>query len=152
MITTILSRLYITTINLVYNIKVLNITQRLLSLLLAFLAPIKELFYLMFFFLITNLITGILKNVVKDKQKLSVQKMRYTLEKFLSYLVIMIMAYSFEHIIINTTNLYATRFITGLIALVEFKSVTENLEYYTNKKIFSEIYKKVEKIFTKSKL
>jgi len=130
------------------NIKVLTVFEKVLSLVIAFLYPVKELFYLMFVFLLINSVSGIYKNVIRNKEKFSTKKFRCTFEKLISYLIMILLIYIFENILLHSSGYYITRIVTGLVVLIEFKGITENFDFITGQKVFTKIFKEVNKLFT----
>ena len=129
------------------DIEILGSIYKLISLILGFLAPLKILFHLMFFFLIVNFISGVYKNCFINKEKLNPKKIRYTIEKTGIYILIITMIWLFELHIIGTDSLYISRTIVGLMLLAEFKSATENFDSIIHTEFFTTVYKQLLKIF-----
>ena len=144
-----LSRIYTGTIDSLCNISTLDWLYKVLSLIFGFLSPLKVLFHLMFFFLLMNTFSGVYKSMVIRKEKFDTKKFRHVFEKLASYIIIMSMCYAFELTILGIDDIYITRIITGLIAMVEFKSTSENLENITGLKVFTTIYRRIEELFRK---
>lgn len=134
-----------------HNMSILSSIFKIFSIIIGILAPLKTIFHVMFFFLIINFITGVYKNCIVHKQRLEPKKIKHTVEKFASYIIILIMIWLFEVHIVNLKEMYIVRTIVALMLMAEFKSVTDNLDDIVGTKIFTTIYKHLNKLF-KNKL
>jgi uncharacterized membrane protein YiaA len=59
-----------------------------------------------------------------------------------------LLIYIFENILLHSSGYYITRIVTGLVVLIEFKGITENLDFIAGQKVFTKIFKEVNKLFT----
>lgn len=96
-------------------------------------------------FIFVDLLTGLWK-ALKLKEKITSKALRRTIEKLISYLLVIMLAKILDKTIINIEAISLHTIVAGLIFLVEFKSVTENMGIITGNKIFSEIYSTVSQI------
>jgi phage-related holin len=119
-----------------------------LSGIMAYFTPISMVLLVLLIFVIVDFVTGILASR-KLKIPVKSKNMRATITKLLCYFIIVIMAFFIQKEIIKYEWFEIMNIVAGLIALAEFKSITENMEVLTGNKIFTRIFKTINDIFKK---
>lgn len=122
----------------------------ILSFFMSLLVQEKALFLTMIVFVFVDLITGIWK-AFKIKDKITSKALRRTIEKLLTYFLVILLAKLFDEHVLQIKVVELHTIVAGIIFLVEFKSVTENMAEITGNKVFTKIYDVVEKLFDKTK-
>lgn len=107
---------------------------KLVLLVLAFLAPIKQIIIATLFLISMDFVTGILASKVK-RHKISSARMSQTIGKILVYLTTIIVVHVVnEYMLFGSDVLPLEGFVSGFIALTELKSILENLDAATKSK------------------
>lgn len=122
---------------------------------MAYLAPISGLFYLLLFLVVADLITAImrdwkLKNSKTLKQKIrrvESRKLRRTVVKFFLYLLFIISAYSIPTICFHN-GFYLAEISTAFISIIELKSLCENMDYINGSDIFTSLFKRIRNVIS----
>lgn len=105
---------------------------------LAFLAPMKVTFIVMFIVILCDLITGIWASKVKNIH-ISSRRLRKSVAKVLMYFQVIFLLFIIEYGIFNDLGINIWRFIAGFICFVELFSIAENATIITGNKIFIKI-------------
>lgn len=109
----------------------------LLTYVLTIITPIVKLMLAVGFLVLSDFITGMLA-ARKRGEELTSKKMRPTVTKGASYMIAIVAAYTIEKLGIGFE---AAKVVTGLIALMELKSLDENIEVLTGKSLFKKFLK-----------
>lgn len=111
--------------------------QSILVSLVAVFAPIKAILLVTIFLIIADLISGIMA-ASKRGEKISSAGLRRTISKFLVYNLAVISGFLVEQYMV--ANLFPiSKLIAGVIAMVELKSILENLNSINGTDIFKTI-------------
>lgn len=103
----------------------------------AYLAPMKEVFYCMLFFIVADLIVGIVASS-KNGIGRSSRRARASLQKLLCYMGAILLCYVAENTFTGE-GIGSYKWIGGFICLVEFISILENMATITGNPIFLKI-------------
>ncbi len=109
----------------------------LIGFLAAFFAPIYMSMFIVGLFIVGDTVTGILK-AKKLKQPITSRKLSAVLTKMLTYQLLVAVSHGIEIAIIDVPVL---KVVMGSIALVEFKSMLENISSYLGKDIVKYLLK-----------
>jgi len=118
---------------------------------LAYFAEIQNLFHAVLVFMAIDWVTGVYASFkyrsreidyINDKPTkrpwFVASKMRYSIEKFVFYMLAIAMAYVFRKEFIE--GIYLAKIVAGYIAITELKSIFENISRIMGVKIFNEIW------------
>lgn len=120
---------------------------------LGLLAPIAPLVHLVIFLVFVDLITAIWKGFKDDKVKGLIAKIRYirpnklrrTLVKLILYILSITIAYLIPFVCFNHSFYIAETF-TAYIALIESKSIAENMDLISGTDRFTYLFRKFQKM------
>jgi hypothetical protein len=90
------------------------------------------------FLVLTDFATGMLA-AKKRGEVISSRKMRPTITKGIGYMAAILVAHTFEKSFMPDLN--CLKIVSGLIALIELKSLDENLKDLTGKSFFKQFFK-----------
>lgn len=109
----------------------------LLSVIIAFIAPIKPLMIVVGLFIVIDTITGIYK-VFKTKEKFSSRKLSRTISKMVLYLACIILIFSLDKLLLGelissfvTVQFFTTKVVAMFLVTVELISIRENIKAAT---------------------
>ena len=105
---------------------------------IVYFTPVFPVLFGLGFLVLTDFVTGILASK-KRGEVISSKKMRPTVTKGIGYMVAILVAHTFEKSFMP--ELEAMKVVSGLIALVELKSLDENLKDLTGKSFFKQFFK-----------
>ena len=108
-----------------------------LTYVVAVLSPIVKLMVGIGFLVVADFITGIIA-ARKRGEEITSKKMRPTVAKGASYMIAIIAAYTLEKL---GLGFEAAKIVAGLIALMEVKSLDENMYTITGKSLFKKFLK-----------
>ena len=106
--------------------------------LVSYFTPIFPLMFSIGLLIMLDFFTGIQK-ARKLGEEITSKKMRPTITKGLGYMASILAAHVFEHVV---PGLETTKIVTGLIAVIELKSLDENLRVITGKSLFKQFTKR----------
>ncbi len=106
---------------------------------LAYLAPMYEIFAVMFGFVIADLITGIMASR-KRRVACSSRRLRISIEKVFGYVGVLLLIYAAQRAF-GAEWLCGEKVIGGFICLVELLSILENLATITERPIYLKLIK-----------
>ena len=109
--------------------------------LIAIFAPLKPILLAVTFLVLVDMITGIW-SAVKNKQKVTSAKMGRTISKFLVYNLCVISAFILEQYLIDGL-IPVSKLVSGVIGMVEVKSILENANKITGINIFREVIQRL---------
>lgn len=115
--------------------------QQLLIASLAALAPIKAIIVSVGILILADLITGIMA-AHKRGEKISSAAMRRTISKMFVYQLTVISGFLLEKYLLDGV-LPIAKIVAGVIGMVEFKSMLENVNKITGLDLLSEFIKKI---------
>ncbi len=107
---------------------------------IAVFTPIKPMLLVVGFLILIDLFTGILRSL-KVREKITSTKLRRTIGKMLAYQLAIITGFVLEKYLIDGMVPVA-KMVAAVIGITEFKSILENTEAITEKKIFKDIIEK----------
>lgn len=106
----------------------------------SYMANIKHLFHVMAALVLIDLITGIWKSVkLSGWKSIKSRTMKRSVIKLTAYTLAIISTYIIEKEII-LSGIYISRFVVGLICMVEAASIFENLSEITGNNVFLKIF------------
>jgi hypothetical protein len=131
-----------------------NLKTYILSILLASLAfftDFKMLFVLIFVLTNIDLVTGIMKyfkvnnviGIVNKFRSIKSALLKRTITKEFVYILFFMCCCMVEKILFKNDGYYFSKFVAGSIAVVELRSIAENMDFITGETIFSKITKKL---------
>lgn len=97
-----------------------------------FLIPIKEYLLLLLFIMTADMVTGIWASI-RRKDPIRSNRLRGSVTKLVNYLIAILVSKGVEGVIMPSIPL--THWVTSFVALVEFKSVLENIGDITRTRI-----------------
>jgi hypothetical protein len=100
--------------------------------------PVFPVLFGLGFLVLTDFITGMLASR-KRGEAITSRKMRPTITKGIGYMAAILVAHTFEKSFMPDLN--ALKIVSGLIALIELKSLDENLKDLTGKSFFKQFFK-----------
>jgi len=106
--------------------------------LLSYFTPALPLMFSIGLLVLLDMITGIQK-AKKLGEEVTSKKMRPTVTKGLGYMCAILAALVFENVI---PGLETTKIVAGLIAVIEVKSLDENVRVITGKSLFKQFTKR----------
>lgn len=112
-----------------------------LVVIMAILAPIKPMIIACIFLIITDMITGIFA-AFKRKERISSAEMRRSVTKLVVYQIAIIAAFVLERYMLGGL-LPVSKIVTGVIGMVEFKSILENVSTIAGEDILSMVINKL---------
>ncbi len=149
------------------NISELPAQSKWFALLIAFLAPLSSIIYVMLILLLVDAITsiyaqvkieikdvkGFAERVVKGFQVIESSKLRRTIEKMFFYVMMIVVFYLVDVVLFRITpseesiiaGLSLTNISASLIALVELWSIASNVSKITGNDVFLRVLKKFKK-------
>ncbi len=110
-----------------------------LTFLLSYFSPALPLLGSIGFFIFADLITGILA-AKKRGEEITSKKARNTIPKGLGYMIAIMVGHVFEVHFVQ--GLEVMKIVAGLIAVIEIKSLDENIKIITGKSLFNQFVKK----------
>ena len=121
---------------------------------MVFLAPILTLFYLMLFLCSLDLCTAImrdwkLKNAKTRQQKIrrvTSKKLKRTVIKLFLYMMFIGATYAIP-VICFGAGFYLAEIMTSFIAIIELKSIVENMDLINESDVFTTLFKKFRNMF-----
>lgn len=118
---------------------------------LAYFAEIQNLFHAVLVFMAIDWVTGVyasfklrtkdiytINGVQRKNPWFKASKMRYSIEKFVFYMLAIAVAFVFRKEFIE--GIYLAKIVAGYIAITELKSIFENISRIMGVKIFNEIW------------
>ena len=109
----------------------------LISVIIAFIAPIKPLMIVVGLFIVIDTITGIYK-VFKTKEKFSSRKLSRTISKMVLYQACIILIFSLDKLLLGelissfvTVQFFTTKVVAMFLVTVELISIKENIKAAT---------------------
>lgn len=105
---------------------------------LVYFSPVFPVLFGLGFLVLTDFVTGMLASR-KRGEVISSRKMRPTITKGIGYMAAILVAHTFEKSFMPDLN--ALKIVSGLIALIELKSLDENLKDLTGKSFFKQFFK-----------
>lgn len=126
---------YYNTFSEIFEFKnILTLVVKLLLLILALLAPVKQIILATLFLVFVDFVTGVLAARVK-RHKITSARMSQTIGKILVYITTIIVVHIVnEYMLFGSDVLPLEGFVAGFIALTELKSILENLDTATKSK------------------
>lgn len=125
----------------------------LLSVIIAFIAPIKPLMIVVGLFIVIDTITGIYK-VFKTKEKFSSGKLSRTISKMVLYQACIILIFSLDKLLLGelinsfvTVQFFTTKVVAMFLVTVELISIRENIKAATK----VDIWEKFKSILRRAK-
>lgn len=115
--------------------------EALLATILAVFAPIKALIAVALILIGADLVSGILA-ALKKKQPITSAGLRRTVTKLMVYLAAICLGYLVEHYMVSD-YLPISKMISGVISLVELKSILENLDVLNGSSLFKTVIEKL---------
>lgn len=101
----------------------------------SFITPLPLLIFWLFMFVVADMITGMLA-AKKRGEVLSSKKMKKTISKLLSYMIVILLARAINVHVLPFVELYACFIASGIICFVELFSILENLYCITENNVF----------------
>ena len=117
---------------------VLNNLSAIYIYILVYFTPVFPVLFGLGFLVLTDFATGMLA-AKKRGEVISSRKMRPTITKGIGYMAAILVAHTFEKSFMPDLN--ALKIVSGLIALIELKSLDENLKDLTGKSFFKQFFK-----------
>lgn len=108
----------------------------LLAMFWAFIQPVHGLMFAVGALVMLDLVTGLVKAYKSKTDKISSRRMRETVGKSVLYMIAVLAGFFLDYI---TELGMAARAIAGLVAIVECKSVLENIEEVTGLNLWAAI-------------
>lgn len=105
------------------------------------LAPIKPLAIACGFLVVADMVTGIWA-AYKRKEKINSAEMRRSVSKMLIYQLTIVSAFALEKWILEDT-IPVSRIVSGVIGMVEFKSILENASAITGQDLLKMVIEKL---------
>lgn len=112
-----------------------------LLVLLATMAPIKPLLLACGFLIVADMITGIVA-AAKRKESINSSELRRSLSKMVVYQFAIISAFILEKYMLDST-VPVSKVVSGVIGMVEFKSILENASVIAGRDILSLVIEKI---------
>lgn len=106
--------------------------------LLSYFTPLFPLMFSIGILIFIDFITGV-QAAKKRGEEITSKKMRPTVTKGLGYMAALLAAHVFENVI---PGLESMKIVAGLIAVIEIKSLDENLRTITGKSLFKQFTKR----------
>lgn len=113
--------------------------------LISYFAPLQELMFAIWFFILIDTVTGIWA-AYANNEKIHSSKSRQFVVKFITYMIALIVAFVFDKHIINSVDMWTTRAIAFVLATIELQSNFENLYKATGIKLWD----RLKHLFSKS--
>ena len=117
---------------------VLNNLSAIYIYIIVYFSPVFPVLFGLGFLVLTDFVTGMLASR-KRGEVISSRKMRPTITKGIGYMAAILVAHTFEKSFMPDLN--ALKIVSGLIALIELKSLDENLKDLTGKSFFKQFFK-----------
>ena len=131
--------------------KITNLIVKIFILATTYMADIKHLFHVMFALVMIDLITGIWKSVKACGWcSIKSRTLKRSVIKLGAYTLAIISTYIIEKEII-LSGIYVSRFVVGLICMVEAASIFENLSEITGNNVFLKIFDSLKTYFNTNK-
>lgn len=123
------------------NIKdvVVKYTLIVLVYLITYFSPTFPMLLAIGFFVISDFVTGIIA-AKKRGETICSKKMRPTITKGIGYMVAILVAHVFQRHF--SPSIEVMKIVSGLIAIIELKSIDENFRDITGKSLFKQFLKK----------
>lgn len=118
--------------------KITNIVSHALVALVAYIAPLGEVFWCMLLFVFADLLTGVYASRINHVATNS-RRLRKSVVKLICYIGSMFLAFVAERSF--GVEFGSHKMVGGFICLVEFMSILENMATITGKEIFLNIIK-----------
>jgi hypothetical protein len=118
-----------------------DLLEKLLLASLAALAPIQAIIISVGILILADMVTGILA-ARKRGEKISSAAMRRTVSKMFVYQMVVISGFLLEKYILGSI-VPVSKIVAGVIGMVEFKSMLENVNKITGIDILSDLMKKI---------
>ena len=116
----------------------LNNISLILTFLAVYFAPAYPIMIGIGFLVTMDFVTGILA-AKKRGEIITSKKMRPTIMKGFGYMASILIAFVMQNVFL--TDMEVMKIVSGLIAMIELKSLDENLTYITGKSIFKQFLK-----------
>lgn len=116
----------------------LNNINLILTFLVVYFAPAYPIMIGIGFLVTMDFITGILA-AKKRGEEITSKKMRPTIMKGFGYMAAILIAFVMQNVFL--TDMEVMKIVSGLIAMIELKSLDENLTSITGKSIFKQFLK-----------
>jgi hypothetical protein len=117
---------------------ILNRLEIIVTFLVVFFAPTFQILFGIGFLVMTDFITGILASN-KRGEKITSKKMRPTIMKGFGYMSAILIAFVIQKIFMQ--EMEVMKIVSGIIAMIELKSLDENLIDITGKSFFKQFLK-----------
>lgn len=117
---------------------ILNNFQIIITFLLVFFAPTFQILFGIGFLVMVDFVTGILASN-KRGEKITSKKMRPTIMKGFGYMSAILIAFVIQKIFMQ--DMEVMKIVSGIIAMIELKSLDENLIDITGKSFFKQFLK-----------
>lgn len=131
--------------------KIANSAIKVFFLATAYMEDVKNLFHVMVALVFIDLITGVWKSVKACGWcSIKSRTLKRSVIKLTAYTLAIISTYIIEREIIQS-GVYVSRFVTGLICMVEAASIFENLAEITGNNVFLKIFDSLKTYFNTNK-
>ena len=117
---------------------ILNRLEIIITFLVVFFAPTFQILLGIGFLVMTDFITGILASN-KRGEKITSKKMRPTIMKGFGYMSAILIAFVIQNLFMQ--EMEVMKIVSGIIAMIELKSLDENLIDITGKSFFKQFLK-----------
>lgn len=117
---------------------VLNNLSAIYIYIIVYFSPVFPVLFGLGFIVLTDFVTGMLASR-KRGEVISSRKMRPTITKGIGYMAAILVAHTFEKSFMPDLN--CLKIVSGLIALIELKSLDENIKDLTGKSLFKQFFK-----------
>jgi len=117
---------------------VLNNLSAIYIYIIVYFSPVFPVLFGLGFIVLTDFVTGMLA-AKKRGEVISSRKMRPTVTKGIGYMAAILVAHTFEKSFMPDLN--CLKIVSGLIALIELKSLDENIKDLTGKSLFKQFFK-----------
>jgi phage-related holin len=133
-----LKSVFLSFINSVYISSLHSFAKNLIILTLAFISPVKEAIFAVYFLITVDFITGIWASI-KKKQPITSSAMSRTIGKILIYSTTIIVAFVVHKYLMSGFEFPIETMVSGFIALTETKSIFENINRIGNNKFVKDL-------------